>query len=55
MWAAVAAQVIALAQLTGLLKLSGIDAGVAGDVVAGVLQILVLFGVLNSPTSADKF
>ena len=54
-WAAAAAQVIALAQLTGVLRRIGVDAGTAGDVVAGVLQILVIFGVLNNPTDSESF
>ena len=55
LWVAIAAQVIALLELTGAFKAMGLDAGLVGDVVAGVLQLLVLFGILNSPTSADSF
>jgi uncharacterized membrane protein len=54
-WAAIAGQVIALMELTGAFKALGLDTGVVGDVVAGVLQLLVLFGVLNNPTNGDGF
>ena len=55
LWAAIAAQVLAIAQLIGLPAMLGFDTGTAGDVVAGVLQLLVLFGVLNNPTDAESF
>ena len=55
LWSAIAAQIIALMQMTGAFKAMGLDAGLVGDVVAGVLQMMVLFGILNSPTSMDKF
>ena len=54
-WGAVVAQIISLGQLTGLWAKYGIDTGMVGDVVAGVLQLAVLFGFLNDPTSADQF
>ena len=55
LWAAIVAQIIALGQLTGLFEQMGIDAGTIGDVAAGILQLLVLFGVLNNPTDSEKF
>jgi uncharacterized membrane protein len=55
LWAAVAAQVISILVLTGADKALGLDMGVVGDVVAGVLQLLVLFGILNVPTDPDNF
>ncbi len=55
LWTAIVAQVLALLELTGALKAMGIDAGIVGDVIAGVLQVLVLVGVLNSPTSKNSF
>jgi len=33
----------------------GIDAGWLGDVLAAVLQLLVIVGVVNNPTSADSW
>jgi len=33
----------------------GIDTGIVGDVAAGVLQLFVLFGVLNNPTDKENF
>ena len=55
LWSAIVAQLFAILELTGAFKALGLDMGVAGDVVASVLQLLVLFGILNNPTSADSF
>jgi uncharacterized membrane protein len=55
LWAAVALQLISLGQLTGLWKELGLDVGTIGDFVAGLLQLLVLIGVLNDPTTKDGF
>ena len=52
LWAAIIAQVIALLQLTGVFKAIGIDVGLVGDITAGVLQLLVLVGILNVPTDS---
>lgn len=52
-WAVVAAQIVTLAITLGF-----IDTGLGtqlNSVVAIVLQLLVAVGVLNDPTSADKF
>jgi len=55
LWTAIVAQVFAILAFTGVFKAIGIDMGMAGDVVASVLQLLVLFGVLNDPTNATGF
>jgi uncharacterized membrane protein len=55
LWAAIIAQLITLMELTGAFKAMGLDAGVAGDVAAGVLQMFVLLGILNVPTDPDNF
>jgi len=55
LWFAITGQLIALMQMTGLFAKMGIDAGLVGDVVAGVLQLLVLFGVLNNPSDKENF
>jgi len=55
LWTAIIAQVIALFQLSGLFEKMGIDAGLVGDIVAGILQLLVLFGILNNPVDKDNF
>jgi uncharacterized membrane protein len=52
LWAAVIAQVIALGQLTGVWAKLGIDAGTAGDVAAGILQLFVIAGIVNDPTNS---
>jgi len=52
-WAAVLAQVVAI-----LLALGVISAGqgeAVNAVIASVLQVLVLFGVLNDPTNKEGF
>jgi uncharacterized membrane protein len=54
-WGAVVAQILSIGQITGIWAKYGIDTGMVGDVVAGVLQLFVLFGILNDPTTADKF
>lgn len=54
-WGAVVAQLISLGQITGIWQKYGIDTGVIGDVVAGVLQLGVLFGIMNSPTTKNGF
>lgn len=53
MWAAVAAQVIVILQVTGLVTPSDIE--LINTVITATLQILVLVGVLNSPTTKDGF
>jgi len=55
LWAAVIAQVLALGQLTGVFKALGVDAGMVGNVAAGILQLFVIFGVLNDPTNPEGF
>jgi len=54
-WSAVAAQLISLGQIAGLWEKLGVNTGLLGNIVAGVLQLLVLFGLLNDPTTADRF
>jgi uncharacterized membrane protein len=55
LWVAVAANLFAMLTLTGLDRAIGIDMGVVGDVVAIVLDTLVIFGVLNDPTNKKGF
>jgi uncharacterized membrane protein len=54
-WGALAAQVISIGQLTGVWAEYGIDTGMLGDVVAGVLQLAVIVGLLNNPTDKEHF
>ena len=53
LWAAIAAQIIALLAFTGVLKAIGITEDWISNVVGGVLQLLVLFGVINSPDNKN--
>jgi len=55
LWSAIVAQVIAICQMSGVFVKLGIDAGNVGDVVAGVLQLLVVMGILNDPTASNAF
>jgi uncharacterized membrane protein len=55
LWAAVAAQVVALLAFFGVLKLIGITEDWINNVIGGVLQLLVLFGVLNNPTDSENY
>jgi len=52
-WASVLAQIVIILQLTGVLEVSQIE--VINGVATAVLQMLVLFGILNSPTTKDGF
>lgn len=52
-WAAIAAQVVSL-----LVTLGVIDTGMSdalNAVAVSVLELLVAFGILNSPTDKDNF
>jgi uncharacterized membrane protein len=53
LWAAIIAQIISLGQLIGLWKELGVEAGLIGDAAAGVLQLLVIVGVINDPTNPE--
>lgn len=55
LWASIIAQVIAIGQLTGLWASIGIDAGKLGDVLAAILQLLVIVGVVNNPTDGEAW
>ncbi len=53
MWVAVLAQVVVIMQLSGLVELSQIE--LINGIVTAVIQMLVLFGILNSPTTPNRF
>ncbi len=52
-WAAVVAQILTILIVLDVINVSQQEA--INAVVASVLQLLVAFGILNSPTNADKF
>jgi len=54
-WTAVLAQIISIGQLSGIWVNLGVDTGALGNVAAGVLQLFVLVGLLNDPTSSDTW
>jgi len=52
-WASIVAQILAI-----LISLGVIDTGLSETIkqaVCGVLQLLVIFGVLNNPTDKEHF
>lgn len=51
LWASIAAQVISILVLTGVIDLQ--QGEYFNQVIAAVLQLLVLFGVVNNPTNPD--
>lgn len=52
LWAAILAQVIAILMLSGLV--TGEQVTLIEKISAAVLQLLVLFGIINSPTNKDS-
>ena len=54
-WVSILAQLIVIGQLTGLFARWGLDAGVINDIGSSLLQLFVLFGVLNDPTNKSGF
>lgn len=55
LWAAIAAQVMAILAFTGVLRLIGISEDWANTLIASVLQLLVLLGVVNNPTDSEHY
>ena len=52
-WIAILGQIVIILQLTGVLQISDIE--IVNGVATAVIQVLVLFGVLNDPTTQGKF
>lgn len=52
-WLSVLAQIIVVLQLTGVLEISQIE--IINGVATAVIQMLVLFGILNNPTDKNNF
>ncbi len=50
LWAAIIAQLLAIGQLTGIWAAIGLNPGQIGDVLAAILQLLVIVGIINNPT-----
>ncbi|MGI5971189.1 MAG: hypothetical protein ACOX7P_05640 [Oscillospiraceae bacterium] len=55
MWAAVFAQAVSIFGLLGLWDKIGITSDTFEGIVTALLEILVLFGILNSPTNKNSF
>jgi uncharacterized membrane protein len=53
LWASLIAQILSILVLLDVIVPT--QSETINQVVAAVLQMLVAFGVLNSPTNADKF
>lgn len=54
LWAAIAAQVVAILAFTGVLKAIGVTEDWVNTAIGSVLQLLVLFGVINNPTDSGN-
>ncbi len=54
-WITFAAQIISIIGYLGLWEQWGLMPGQVETIVSSVLQLLVLFGVLNNPTDKDNF
>ncbi len=54
LWAAIAAQVVAILAFTGALQAIGVTEDWVNTLVGSVLQLLVLFGVINNPTDSGN-
>ena len=52
-WLSILAQLVIIAQVTGILTISQIE--VVNVSVTAIIQILVLLGILNNPTDAENF
>jgi uncharacterized membrane protein len=55
LWASIVAQILAVLQLSGIFTKLGLDSGYIGNIIASVLQLLVIVGVLNDPTNSEGF
>ena len=54
-WAALIAQIISIIGYLGLFEKWGIMVDQVETIVSTILQLLVLFGILNNPTSNTEF
>ena len=54
-WAALIAQVISIMGYLGLWERWGIMPTQIETIIASILQLLVLFGILNNPTDSENF
>jgi uncharacterized membrane protein len=52
-WSALMAQVLALLVFTGVIDLNVSDT--IQNIICGLLELLVAFGILNNPTNGDGF
>lgn len=53
LWAAIAAQILVLLQITGTLDKIGLTETSFNNVITAALQILSIFGIINDPTNAE--
>lgn len=53
LWAAVVAQLVSISILAGIIDISLGDT--VNAIAAGVLQLLVILGILNNPTDKKDF
>ena len=55
LWAAIVAQVLVILKVTGAWAAIGIPESTVSDAAAALIQLMVLFGVLNDPTNPEGF
>ena len=51
LWAAILAQLLIICRLLGLWEAIGVEESTVSNIAAAVLQLLVIFGVINDPTN----
>ena len=54
LWTAIISQVLAILSFVGLPESLGISTELVSNIAGGVLQLLVLFGVINNPTDSEN-
>lgn len=55
LWAAIIAQVMAILAFLGFFEWVGVSQEYVGNIVGGVLQLLVILGVINNPTDSESW
>lgn len=55
LWTAVIAQIYVIFDIIGIWQMIGIEKSVVSTVITAVLQMFVIFGVLNNPTNKTGF
>lgn len=54
LWVSILIQVYIIADIVGLWQAIGIEKSVVSTIIDSVLQLLVIVGIINNPTDAEK-